>query len=79
MRDYKDGRGIPPKQVTSPIWGHPSSCKQALIQQLLTGPYPWIYWLDNRHLSLRVFTGENFVVTELKLSNVLSFFDRERT
>ena len=71
MRDYVDRRGIPPKRVTSPTGSHPPPCEQALIQQLLTGPYPSIYWLDNKNLSLRVFTGEN--LTELKLSNVKSF------
>ena len=44
MRDYIDGRGIPPKRVTSLTWGHPPPCEKAVIQQLWTGPYPWIYW-----------------------------------
>ena len=30
MRDYMDRRVTPPKQVTSPIWGTPPPCKQAL-------------------------------------------------
>ena len=29
MRDYMDGRIIPPKRVTSPTWGSPPPCKQA--------------------------------------------------
>ena len=34
MRDYMDTRATPPKRVTSPIWGTPSPCKQALIKYL---------------------------------------------
>ena len=30
MRDYMNGRVTPPKQVTSPTWGPPPPCKQAL-------------------------------------------------
>ena len=30
MRDYMDRRVTPPKRVTSPIWGNPPLCKQAL-------------------------------------------------
>ena len=30
MRDCIDRRVTPPKRVTSPIWGTPSPCKQAL-------------------------------------------------
>ena len=30
MRDYKDRRVTPPKRVTSPTWGPPPPCKQAL-------------------------------------------------
>ena len=30
MRDYMDRGVIPPMRVTSPTWGPPPSCKQAL-------------------------------------------------
>ena len=30
MRDYMDRRVTPPKRVTSPTWGLPPPCKQAL-------------------------------------------------
>ena len=30
MRDYMDRSVTPPKRVTSPIWGTPPPCKQAL-------------------------------------------------
>ena len=73
MRDYMDRRVIPPERVTSSTWCLPPPCEQAFIEQLWSGPYPWIYWLDNKHLSLRIFTGENVVVMELKLSNARSF------
>ena len=33
MRDYMDRRVTPPKRVTSPIWGPPPPCKQALNVQ----------------------------------------------
>ena len=33
MRDYMDRRVTPPKRVTSPIWGTPPPCKQALISK----------------------------------------------
>ena len=32
MRDYMDRWATPPKRVTSPIWGNPSPCKQALTE-----------------------------------------------
>ena len=31
MRDYEDKRVTPSKRVTSPRWGPPPPCKQALI------------------------------------------------
>ena len=31
IRDYMDRRVTPPKEVTSPTWGPPPPCKQALI------------------------------------------------
>ena len=34
MRDYLDRRVAPPKLVTSPTWGPPPSCKQALSFQM---------------------------------------------
>ena len=30
MRDYMNGQVTPPKRVTSPTWGPPPPCKQAL-------------------------------------------------
>ena len=46
MRDYMDRRVTPAKQVTSPTWGPPSPCKQALRLLLsipLSGiPYNWL-------------------------------------
>ena len=30
MRDYRDRRVTPPRQVTLPTWGPPPPCKQAL-------------------------------------------------
>ena len=34
MRDYMDKRVTPSKRVTSPTWGPPPPCKQALNQHL---------------------------------------------
>ena len=34
MRDYMDRRVTPPKRVTSPIWGTPPPCKQALSRAM---------------------------------------------
>ena len=33
MRDYMDRRVTPPERVTSPSWGSPPPCKQALIDE----------------------------------------------
>ena len=41
MRDFMDRRVIPPKRVTSPTWGPPPPCKQALIQW---NPSLWTYY-----------------------------------
>ena len=35
MRDYMDRRVTPPKQVTSPTWGPPPPCKQALMRDYM--------------------------------------------
>jgi len=32
MRDYMDRWVTPPKRITSPTWGPPPSCKQALTE-----------------------------------------------
>ena len=34
MRNYMDRRVTPPKRVSSPTWGPPPPCKQALSHQL---------------------------------------------
>ena len=65
MRDYMDRRVSPPKRVTSPIWGTPPPCNQALsvviwtkddrvliIQQIL---HNLIH--DTRYLSTHLRTG----------------------
>ena len=36
MRDYLDRRGTPPKRVTSPAWGPPPTCEQAL-REVISG------------------------------------------
>ena len=43
MRNCMDRRVTPPKRVTSPTWGPPPPCKQALIEayiQLKLHPFP---------------------------------------
>ena len=35
MRDYLDRRVTPPKRVTSPTWGPPPPCKQALRREFI--------------------------------------------
>ena len=52
MREYMDRRVTPPKRVTSPTWGPPPPCKQALrpaarksitlISGSLTSLYRWV-------------------------------------
>ena len=39
MRDYMDRRVTPPKRVTSPTWGPPPPCKQALSAMI----FLWIF------------------------------------
>ena len=39
MRDYMDRRVTPPKRVTSPTWGTPPPCKQALSLLGLKCPF----------------------------------------
>ena len=36
MKDYIDGRVTPTKRVTSPTWGPPPPCKQALSRNRKT-------------------------------------------
>ena len=51
MRDYMDRRFTPPKRVTSPTWGSPPPCKQALSLRNRTAErrgqqnaYVWQTW-----------------------------------
>ena len=43
MRDYVDGRVTPPKRVTSPTWGPPPPCKQALKRRTWPVIRPHLY------------------------------------
>ena len=44
MRDYMDRRVTPPKRVTSPTWGPPTPCKQALEPR--ANAHNIVGWLD---------------------------------
>ena len=53
MRDYMDRRVTPPKRVTSPIWGPPPSCKQALkLESSIWNPdftdWPGFHYLNDQ-------------------------------
>ena len=39
IRDYMDKRVTPPKRVTSPTWGPPPPCKQALSHEFFSKIY----------------------------------------
>ena len=52
MRDYTDGRVTPPKRVTSPTWGPPPSCKQALRPR----PQVSVFGLKTKSFSLPVWS-----------------------
>ena len=43
MRDYMDRRVTPHKRVTSPTWGPPSPCEQALTERRSI-PFSGTYW-----------------------------------
>ena len=43
MRDYMDRRVTPPNRVTSPIWGTPPPCKQALRLIAEQANYPKVH------------------------------------
>ena len=40
MSDYMDRRVTPPKRVTSPAWGPPPPCKQALRLRVVDTMWP---------------------------------------
>ena len=63
MRDYMDRRVTPPKRVTSPTWGTPISCKQALR--------------DYSKLTVNSFVMEN--VTEAQVSNLFKNLDTNKS
>ena len=50
MRDYMAGGLPPPKRVTSPTWGFPTPCKQALILDSTQSYYHYKDWVvyENR-------------------------------
>ena len=52
MRDYIDRRVIPPKRITSPTWGPPPSCKQALRPR----PQVSIFALKTKSFSLPIWS-----------------------
>ena len=51
MRDYMDRRVTPPKRVTSPTWGPPPPCKQALKHSKINGLKPAMSW--NYHITYK--------------------------
>ena len=57
MRDYMDKRVTPPKRVTSPTWGPPPPCKQALSSFSF---YLQFYWLTEALISERKVKGLAF-------------------
>ena len=50
MRHYMDRRVTPSKRVTSPIWGTPPPCKQALIFTLAMIPQGMQKYIDEKCL-----------------------------
>ena len=43
MRDYMDRRVTPPKRVTSPTWGPPPPCKQALKLSSVSAHWAYLF------------------------------------
>ena len=55
MRDYMDRRVTPPKRLTSPTWGPPPPCKQALILKLgLCALFVSIYYSLTKRLGTKI-------------------------
>ena len=65
MRDYMDKRVTPPKRVTSPTWGPPPPCKQALTQNGLLPlvselfPHARLDATDSRQTSREAFRADH--------------------
>ena len=85
MRDCMDRRVTPPTRVTSPTWGPPPSCKQALIPQAkiswirVSGFRRWemrreIYPLDRAILLLNYTTYTSLYTPALNKAMKLSDF-----
>ena len=57
MRDYMERRVTPPRQVTSPTWGPPPPCKQALRPKNKFSDPPFLHVsLDcNQHIKISLF------------------------
>ena len=55
MRDYMDKRVTPPKRVTSPTWGPPPPCKQAINVKTIqyNAIHKFVGVLDNPRLRYR--------------------------
>ena len=90
MRDCMDKRVTPPTRVTSPTWGPPPSCKQALIPQTKiswireSGFRRWemrreIYPLDSAILLLNYTTYPSLYTPALNKAIKLSDFYQQTT
>ena len=60
MRDYMDRRVTPPRQVTSPTWGPPPPCKQALNTRRNKEILSAEHWLLDRFVDLVVMLLKNW-------------------
>ena len=82
MRDYMDRRVTPPKRVTSPTWGPPPPCKQALkyselsswkerrLAQLSSSEWVWIVRTRSiRQLQTRERTAEDHLRHKRRFSH----------
>ena len=62
-----DRRVTPPKQVTSPTWGPPRPCKQALNQLRNKEILSTEHWLLDRFVDLVVTLLKKLAVSDTKL------------
>ena len=71
MRDYMNRRVTPPKRVTSPTWGPPPICKQALILKIV------FYYINTNEIPGEL-SRENLVSSHVKITCYLHMWKYHR-
>ena len=76
MRDYMERRATPPKWVTSPIWGTPPPCKQALKGLGVMSIQRWQKLRDRKKFYKRICSRKHISIMSVYSLWIVNWLDR---